>query len=54
MSSFSVLVDIHISGDLILEMILCFFRLRSTGHCFASSFSLQNMMMQMDAIDDVF
>lgn len=31
-----------------------FFRLRSTGHCFASSFSLQNMMMQMDAIDDVF
>jgi len=36
-----------------LEMIL-FFRLRSTGHCFASSFSLQNMMMQMDAMDDVF
>lgn len=31
-----------------------FFRLRSTGHCFTSSFSLQNMMMQMDAIDDVF
>jgi hypothetical protein len=31
-----------------------FFRLRSTGHCFAPSFSLQNMMMQMDAIDDVF
>lgn len=23
-------------------------------HCFASSFSLQNMMMQIDAMDDVF